>query len=217
MNMKSRRLAVIIALGVVLTVVWKLVVSYPYFALCVWTDDVIEGCEQNQNKDLLLRAVRSSVLPYSVRAEALCGLMRLRDRQELEFYLPNEEIDRLKQEFEKEENTFYDVFYQPFVNGEPNPRLVEIALDASANTADRFGAFLQLCEPKKLSEQQVTQIETVWKKIDSEQVRLSTMRAIIRCKRGGITATNLFSEITTEEGLTSACTVLLEGTPSSIQ
>ena len=82
--MKSRRLAVIIALGVVLTVVWKLVVSHPYFALCVWTDDAIEGCEQNQNKDLLLRAVRSSVLPYSVRAEALCGLMRLRDRQELE-------------------------------------------------------------------------------------------------------------------------------------
>jgi hypothetical protein len=107
--------------------------------------------------------------------------MRLRDRQELEFYLPNEEIDRLKQEFEKEEYTFYDVFYQPFVNGEPNPRLVEIA----STTPRQYcltgsGAFLQLCEAKKLSEQQVTTDRDVWKKIDSEQVRLSTMRAIIR-------------------------------------
>src|SRR6056297_1426518 len=109
----------------------------------------------------------------------------------MKFYLSNDEIDRLRDEFKEEEFMFYDIFYQPFVNGQINSRLLETALSPDAARGERMIAFWQMIEPDKLSRDQADQIFDVWMSLDSTNLQAMTRRSVLKMGQCGLVSTNL--------------------------
>ena len=143
---ESKRWIGILILGLVLAGAVKGLMSHPYFDLIVWTDEAISRHEESKNRELLLKALHSRILPHEVRVKALVALADIQERRDSTQYFSPEEIADLEKEFDELDASFFEYLCQPFLNGSMNRRLVETVLNPELGDARRFGAFLQFLE-----------------------------------------------------------------------
>jgi len=166
------RWAMLLATGFSLVVLLKVTLNHPFFWLCVDTKTTVWEYERTQNSEILLSAIRSPILPHSVRVKSLRGLLKIKDSHGERIFLPNEEVDKLKETFSNDfDSDFFTLFFHPFIGDEINPRVINLILDPHQKRDVRLVAFLNLAETSDLTSTQALQIKNLWVKIEPVELQ----------------------------------------------
>lgn len=162
----------LLATGFILVILFKMTLNHPYFWLCVDTETTVWEYEHAQNAEILLSAMRSPILPHSVRVQSLRGLLNIKDRYGERIFLPNGEIDKLKVTFSDDyEAEVFTLFLNPFVDEKINPRVVNLIMDPQQKRGVRLVAFMNLAETSDLTRTQALHIKNIWVDIEPAELQ----------------------------------------------
>jgi hypothetical protein len=186
MKSSPKRIALILAVGIGVAVVGDWVMSHPYFDLVLWTDTTVWQHRDDGNHEILLQAACSSVLPRHIRIKAFEAAVYVRDFDDTDVSLPNNQIARLMEYFAEEDYPLTDfLFHQPFLEERINPKLADIALDPSLPDYDRLSAFGRITEAQPMTEQKAEMIFQLWMIMDSPDIQTRIQEAITTPPRCG--------------------------------